>query len=584
MIRQNNMKLKRFLLAAAMGSLLCACLDTTAGTSEEAEGIIALSGKNFTGAVQKGPFVTGSDVVLRETSEEGNLEPTGREFSTKVVNDSGDFAFDSLDLKCQYALLSAEGYYTHDVNGGRSDCVLRLNAVTNLAKRNTANINLLTHFEYKRVLYLVKQGKTFAEAKKQAAKELLNAFGVDVRVNSAEDLNIYNSSDADRTLYHISVYVDRENFLYPMEEGGDFAVWLDTAGIDCSALQAYVDSFADDLAEDGTLSDSLIAPLAYEGYLFNTYLGNVGFVGETGMNEKDQYVVMAERTQFYELILDHYFGFEKCNDERWGESRRLDKPFGEYNREGNRIDYVNPAYFLCDGFNWTFVTKGYLDSLKMPIPHGSGMMTDPRDGHEYKTVSFEFHGKKYEWMAEDLKYKKRSAGVYSWTEAMQLNKSYMSERVPEGLIDSLHQGICPEGWHISNVRDWEELMLYVGGFKNLLDESWRTDKKTAEEKGLGGVFYNRFDFNLEPMDKKFLELYYHTYVHESNTRNVRAERDSLWNYYVENDSVLIDWVYRYLNNYGVNRNLDNTTLEISTRFSSFTPGPREKGRVRCVKD
>ena len=234
-----------------------------------------------------------------------------------------------------------------------------------------------------------------------------------------------------------------------------------------------------------------------------------------------------------------------------------------------------------------------LDSLEVSVSlHATtsgysieaGMMTDPRDGHEYKTVSFEFHGKKYEWMAEDLKYKKRSAGVYSWTEAMQLNKSYMSERVPEGLIDSLHQGICPEGWHISNVRDWEELMLYVGGFKNLLDESWRTDKKTAEENGLGGVFYNRFDFNLEPMDKKFLELYYHTYVHESNTRNVMAERDSLWNYYVENDSVLIDWVYLYLNNYGVNRNLDNTTLEISTRFSSFTPGPREKGRVRCVKD
>ena len=237
--KRSIMKWNRVLGCLAAGAMLWACSggeskDIVGGASGDS-GIIALKDKNFTGAVQKGPFVTGSDVVLRETSEEGNLEPTGREFSTKVVNDSGDFAFDSLDLKCQYALLSAEGYYTHDVNGGRSDCVLRLNAVTNLAKRNTANINLLTHFEYKRVLYLVKQGKTFAEAKKQAAKELLNAFGVDVRVNSAEDLNIYNSSDADRTLYHISVYVDRENFLYPMEEGGDLAVWLDTAGIDCSA-------------------------------------------------------------------------------------------------------------------------------------------------------------------------------------------------------------------------------------------------------------------------------------------------------------------------------------------------------------
>ena len=54
----------------------CSGIDT-AGTSEESEGIVALAGKRVSGAAQKGPLVKGSGVILRETSAEGNLEPTG---------------------------------------------------------------------------------------------------------------------------------------------------------------------------------------------------------------------------------------------------------------------------------------------------------------------------------------------------------------------------------------------------------------------------------------------------------------------------------------------------------------------------
>ncbi len=591
----------RLVLAPACVFVLDACSDgrdVAGGTSEDA-GIVALAGKKLSGAVQKGPFVEGSSVVLRETSAEGNLEPTGKEFNTTVINDKGDFEFDSLDLESPYALLSAEGHYTRDVSGERSACVLHLNAITNMEKRITANINLLTHFEYKRVLKLVKDGVPFAQAKKQAAAEVLAAFGVFIPVNSAEDLNIFSTSAADMALYHISIFVDTRDFTYPWNgEGDEWEYRMDPANTDCGMLQDYVDGYADDLEEDGTLSDSLIAPLAYTAYLYNS-LGNVMHSGETGLIGRDEYDLMAERRYFHHLVLDHYLGFEDCNDKRWGESRILDKPFGYYNYDLDRMEYVNPAYFLCDGMSWKYTTKGHLDSLKMPIPHGSGTMKDPRDGREYKTVSFEFLGTKYEWMAEDLMYSDASTktskgrnggrsepGIYSWTAAMGLSESYMTKAVKAGMVDSLHQGICPSGWHVANSLDWEALVTYVGGVNNLLNESWRTDSETASDKDLVGVFYNRFDFNLYPMEKKYLDLYYHTYTHESFIpENVYAERSMWLNYYeAHHGSEDIEWIPEYANALANYRDLETYAFEISIDYGMPTENRRKAGRVRCVKN
>ena len=572
--------------------------DVAGGTSEDA-GIVAFAGKKLSGAAQKGPFVEGSSVVLRETSAEGNLEPTGKEFNTTVTNDKGDFEFDSLDLESPYALLSAEGHYIHDVSGERSVCVLHLNAITNMEKRITANINLLTHFEYKRVLKLVKDGVPFAQAKKQAAAEVLAAFGVFIPVNSAEDLNIFSTSAADMALYHISIFVDTQNFIIPWNgEGNEWEYRMDPANTDCGMLQDYVDGYADDLEEDGTLSDSLIAPLAYTAYLYNS-LGNVMHSGETGLIGRDPYDLMAERRYFHHLVLDHYLGFEHCDDDLWGESRRLDKPFGYYNFDVYEMEYVNPAYFLCDGHSWKFTTKGHLDSLKMPIPHGSGTMKDPRDGREYKTVSFEFLGTKYEWMAEDLMYSDASTktskgrnggrsepGIYSWAAAMGLSESYMTKAVKAGMVDSLHQGICPSGWHIANSLDWEALVTYVGGVNNLLNESWRTDSETASDKDLVGVFYNRFDFNLYPMEKKYLDLYYHTYTHESFIpENVYAERSMWLDYYeAHHYSEDIEWIPEYANALANYRDLETYAFEISIDYGMPTENRRKAGRVRCVRN
>ena len=577
-----------FMGVSALGLALCACSTQTAGTSEESEGIVALAGKGIKGAAQKGPLVKGSDVVLRETSAEGTLEPTGREFHTTTVNDKGEFQFGELDLESQYALLSAEGYYAHEYDGERSECPMRLDAVTNLNNRSTANVNILTHFEYKRVLKLVKEGVPFAEAKKQASREVLAAFGVDIDVSSAEDLNIFNTSEGDRTLFNISLLIDNTP---------EWTYWVDDEKEDCPKLQNYLDGFAEDFADDGELSDSIMQSIAGHAYEITRMYDRMEFIDEDDMWEKeaadpgsyDDLVVMKKEYEFSKLVLLHHLEIDACTENRWGEYTAFHKPIEVYDYQEGEQRILDSGYVLCDGYKWDIKTRGYIDSLTTMFEHENGTMIDPRDGREYKTISFEYEGKRYEWMAENLMYSvapvtrtkggrvdRSQPGVYSWTEAMHLNEGYMTRFVREGLIDSLHQGICPDGWHVANSEEWKTLLDYVDGNpNNLLDENWRTDRETAIAKGLTGVFYNRLDFNLVPLDKQFLEAYFHTYAPRMSFQPT-SPNDDVWNREFFTRDEFIDYPLT---------KTDFTTIEISINWNYVSDTEvQPKGFVRCVRN
>ncbi|MDY6386348.1 MAG: FISUMP domain-containing protein [Fibrobacter sp.] len=565
--------------ALALTALLGACSDMeTSGTSEEAEGVVAISDKKIAGVSQKGPFVKGSDVTLKETSKNGDFEPTGREFTTKTISDKGDFKFDGIDLESQYVLLSVEGRYEREHTGEVSSCPMRLDAVSNLEKRETVNINLLTHFEYKRVLNLVKEGKTFAEAKKQAAKEVLGAFGVKIDVSSAEDLNIYNSSDGDRTLYNISRIIDEQpewNYWHDWYSADD--------DIDCSKLQAYVDGFADDFADDGVLADSIMQDLAGEGYSSAKEWSNMMDVDEDDIKRKDganpgelSIRFLKSEYDFGILVFLNYMDLELCTADLWGEYRKLDRAMV---LDGERIE---SGYFLCNGYYWDLTTKEHIDSLKIPVEHETGTMTDPRDGRKYQTVSFNYEGKTYEWMAEDLKYDSKE--LYTWTDAMQIDDKYMTDVVEDSVVDEVHQGICPDGWHVSSTEEWDILVDYVGDVKNLLNENWRTsDLDAAFGKDLIGVFYNRFDFNLMPMDTVYLEVYYHSYRQDSyhiEELDEFMKGHYQWELeYAKNDEEREE-IEKYLSP----RAVGDYYVQVSPYDYRVEEEPLKEGKVRCVKN
>ena len=148
----------------------------------------------FNGYVQKGPFINGSSVTI--TQLDNQLNQTGMTFSTKIADNSGNFEERNIGFTSPFVELKADGYYFNEVEGELSNAPITLYALADISDANSVNINILTHLERPRLEYLIKEkGMSFADAKQQARKEVLNVFGVNPTDDiSLEQLNL--SSDA----------------------------------------------------------------------------------------------------------------------------------------------------------------------------------------------------------------------------------------------------------------------------------------------------------------------------------------------------------------------------------------------------
>lgn len=198
-------KLVLTMFAAAIFFVGCSNGDDKKSTGGSTEAENAIADKTVAGVSQKGPFVIGSTVVLHEVDGD-NLVQTGNTFTGKVASNMGEFNISNINLDAPYALLEAEGYYWNEVTGERSASQIKLNALTDLEDRETANINLLTHLAYERTQWLVRnKSMKIGEAKSQAEREIFAAFGITDISRGFEDLNIFGDNDGDAALLAISV-------------------------------------------------------------------------------------------------------------------------------------------------------------------------------------------------------------------------------------------------------------------------------------------------------------------------------------------------------------------------------------------
>lgn len=105
----------------------------------------------------------------------------------------------------------------------------------------------------------------------------------------------------------------------------------------------------------------------------------------------------------------------------------------------------------------------------------TGSMTDSRDGQTYKTVKI---GEQV-WMSENLNFEIDSSfcynneesyctkygRLYRWAAAVGRSEGECgdgqtcSRKLPSGNI----QGVCPSGWHLPSMAEWETLFTAVGG-------------------------------------------------------------------------------------------------------------------------
>ena len=202
MINWRRMLNVRATIVLAFAVLLTSCSDdrVAGGTTEDAG--LAIKNLDVAGLAQKGPFVKGSAVTVQGIDCQ-TMELTHEIFEGSVKSDKGDYDVSSINLSSPCAVFEVSGYYLNEVTGAKSADVVTLQAITNLKDRKNVNVNVLTSLEYGRVKVLATE-MSFAEAKKQAEKEVLMSFGVAGAMEANlkfEDLNIFEKGNENATLW-----------------------------------------------------------------------------------------------------------------------------------------------------------------------------------------------------------------------------------------------------------------------------------------------------------------------------------------------------------------------------------------------
>lgn len=456
MFIEKDLNMKKWILPTLMlGSILVtACSDgrQTTGTSEESEGITAVKDWEVAGVSQKGPFVTGSSVTVQEL-DGITLKQTGKSFKGTIKSDKGDFAIKDINLQSQYAILEASGYYRDEITGKKSTGTVTLRALTDLTKRKTVNINLLTHLEYERVMYLVTEKKmSIAKAKAQADEEILAAFGIDVDFGKSEDLNIFESGDGNAALLAISVLMH--------------------ADADVAGLTERMGEFSIAIAEGGDWEDAdtkaVIADWACDADL----KGSLATVRDNVEGWKYADSVPAFEKYVTNFWWDNY-GLGQCTQKREGDTKR----------NVNKLSKMYNEYFVCESGRWHIPGEEPASSSSENTPSSSsidsgepvfGELTDARDGRVYKTVKLGSQ----EWMAENLNYAaegslcyeddekncEKYGRLYNWEIALDTsNRGCGNNFSGCRLRSDFHprEGICPDGWHVPEHAEWDTLFAYA---------------------------------------------------------------------------------------------------------------------------
>lgn len=156
------------------------------------------------GYVQKGPFLNGTAITISELTSA--LAPTGKNFTSQILDNKGTFEIKNVDLTSKYVELKADGFYFNEVSNTNSSAQLTLFALSDLSNKSSLNVNILSNLEKNRVGYLVSDGMSFFEAKSQAQSEILSIFEIyKDGISESEQLDITKSGEENGILLAVSI-------------------------------------------------------------------------------------------------------------------------------------------------------------------------------------------------------------------------------------------------------------------------------------------------------------------------------------------------------------------------------------------
>ena len=181
--------------------------------------------------------MNGSTVTIAELT--GELVQTGKNFNAEILDNRGSFLLNHVELSSQFVDLKADGFYFNEVSNAPSSARLILYALSDLSDKTTLNVNLMSHLERGRIQWLVSQGMTFGEAKKQAQREVLAIFSLEkTDIKESELLDISIQGDDHAILLAVSVILQGHRSVAELSE--------------------LIANIGTDIREDGELNDPVI--------------------------------------------------------------------------------------------------------------------------------------------------------------------------------------------------------------------------------------------------------------------------------------------------------------------------------------
>ncbi len=322
-------------LSLSTACIFAACGDSDkdsgiAGGSVEdqeiiAEEIVPIENKTISGVSQKGPFVEGASVTVQEL-EGKTLAQTGRSYEGKIKGDLGEFSVDVVNLESQFALLKANGFYLNEVTGKESESQVTLYAFTDLSNRSQVNVNLLTHLEHERSLYLLKNNAlTVKKAKEQAENEILASFGIQGDFGNSEDMNIFGTGDGSAALLAISTLMQGD-----LKEG---------------AFSKRLADYASDIEEDGVWDNEKVQTTIAD-WAAKTSLKD----GLAGIRKNIEGWEISDKVPAFEKYVNSFwwenYGLGTCNSKREGEVKK----------NGNSASALKDMEFICLDGAWMEAT------------------------------------------------------------------------------------------------------------------------------------------------------------------------------------------------------------------------------------
>ena len=390
-----------FALAFAFVSMFSACSEKVAGGSSDDSCIYAVKDLDVAGVSQKGPFVKGSAVTVQGIDCK-TVELTHEIFEGSVKSDKGDFGVDDVNLSVSCALFEVTGHYFNEVTGKKSASEVTLHALSDLSDRKHVNINMLTELEYRRVMHLVsEEHMDFADAKKQAEKEVLAAFGIKGDFDNFEDLNIFENGDGNAALLAVSVMMQAET---------------DEAG-----LAKRIDKFADSFAETGEWKDDETKAVIEKWQIDATADGTLDSI-----RKNVESLGYADVVPAFEKFVEAFQSSSSVTP-RSSSSSKVPEPAEESSSSSSKAD-AGSEY------------DASANTLK-----------DLRDGQIYRTVKIAGQV----WMAENLNYEVENSSCF---------KNSADSCAKYGRLYTLPiQGVCPSGWHLPSGVELNALVTEAGG-------------------------------------------------------------------------------------------------------------------------